>query len=82
MFKFIFVMFFLFMLLLFLLGFSVLRTIKNILFGKSDSVNKGKQQQTNTNRRQSSRTESQNATYRKKIIPKDEGEYVDYEEVK
>ncbi|MDD3063513.1 MAG: DUF4834 family protein [Massilibacteroides sp.] len=83
MFKFIFVMFFFFMLLLFLLGFSVLRTFKNILFGKGNSTNKEKQQRATSNRQQTNRSEAQyNTTSRKKIIGEEEGEYVDYEEVK
>ena len=68
MFKFLFVMFFFFILLVFLMGFSILRTFKNILFGSGSSGKKGEQ------RRQTSS--------RKKIFAKDEGEYVDYEEVK
>ena len=37
MFKFLFVMFFFFILLIFLMGFSILRTFKNILFGSGSS---------------------------------------------
>ncbi|MTT25964.1 DUF4834 domain-containing protein, partial [Parabacteroides merdae] len=37
MFKFLFVMFFFFILLVFLMGFSILRTFKNILFGSGSS---------------------------------------------
>ena len=40
MFKFLFVMFFFFILLVFLMGFSILRTFKNILFGSGSSGNK------------------------------------------
>lgn len=82
--KFIFVMFFFFLLLLFLLGFSVLRTFKNILFGKSSTGKTGQQRQTTSSSRQetSSRTHQSTAASRKKIIGDDEGEYVDYEEVK
>lgn len=85
MFKFIFVMFFFFLLLLFLLGFSVLRTFKNILFGKGSDANKNGQRRkaTSSNRQQSShRAQQDQATPRKKIIGDDEGEYVDYEEIK
>lgn len=85
MFKFLFVAFFFFMLLMFLLGFSVVRTFKNILFGKGDSTKKGgqKRQTTSSNRRQNNSSTNQNyAAPRKKIIGEDEGEYVDYEEIK
>lgn len=83
MFKFIFVLFFMFLLLLFLLGFSVIRTFKNILFGKGGSTNsRGQKRQTSNHRQQHSSNSRQETTNRKKIISNDEGEYVDYEEVK
>lgn len=88
MFKFLFVMFFFFILLVFLMGFSILRTFKNILFGSSNS-RKGEQRQQTTNKKYSDRqsqSESREEDYassnRKKIFAKDEGEYVDFEEVK
>ena len=44
MFKFLFVMFFFFILLVFLMGFSILRTFKNMLFGSgSSNAKKGEQ---------------------------------------
>ena len=86
MFKFLFVVFGFFLLLMALLGFSVFRTFKRILFG---SGNTGKQQQTRHAEEQRKRKKQQTTqqTYtqqpsKKKIIAKDEGEYVDYEEVK
>lgn len=89
MFKFLFVLFFFFILLVLLMGFSILRTIKNILFGSGrSSGKKGEQRRqtsSNSGRRQPSRdtAEEDYATAgRKKIFAKDEGEYVDYEEVK
>ncbi len=82
MFKFIFVLFFMFLLLLFLLGFSVIRTFKNILFGKGGSTNSSGQKRQTSNRQQYSSNSRQQTTNRKKIISNDEGEYVDYEEVK
>ena len=75
MFKFLFVMFFFFILLVFLMGFSILRTFKNILFGSGSSGKKGEQ-------RRQTREEYASQASRKKIFAKDEGEYVDYEEVK
>lgn len=83
-------MFFFFILLVFLMGFSVLRTFKNILFGRGDSGKKsgGQRRQTSSNSaQQRSNTsemeeEAARAAARKKIFTKEEGEYVDYEEVK
>lgn len=88
MFKFLFVIFFLFILLVFLMGFSILRTFKNIFFGSGNSKKREEQH------RQARHTTSSGPSYhaneetvprssrRKKIFSKDEGEYVDYEEVK
>ncbi len=88
MFKFLFVMFFFFILLVFLMGFSILRTFKNILFGSGSSNGKRGEQRrqtsTNSGRQQSYNTAEEDYTSanRKKIFAKDEGEYVDFEEVK
>ncbi len=85
MFKFLIVMFFFFLLLVFLLGFSVLRTFKNMLFGSGDSKSRTKRRHSDA-RSESRRSNSANnhggTATRKKIIAKDEGEYVDFEEVK
>ena len=81
MFKFLFVIFFFFILLVFLMGFSILRTFKNIFFGSGNSTRKGEQRSTTT----TARDDDDDRTpyvHRKKIFAKDEGEYVDYEEVK
>ncbi|MDR1335297.1 MAG: DUF4834 family protein [Tannerella sp.] len=79
MFKFLVFLFLFFLLLVSLLGFSALRTFKAILFGNPkkrkqthSSASSGRQR-TRNNRPQPSR---------KKIISKEEGEYIDYEEVK
>ncbi|KKB46420.1 MULTISPECIES: DUF4834 family protein [Parabacteroides] len=89
MFKFLFVMFFFFILLVFLMGFSILRTFKNMLFGSGSSSGKKGEQRRQTSSyaggQQSSHdtNEEDYATAnRKKIFAKDEGEYVDFEEVK
>lgn len=88
MFKFLFVMFCFFVLLLALMGFSVLRTLKRVFFGSNNYKKSGQQRrQTNTNSsNQKGNAHSSNKSYtsssRKKIFSKDEGEYVDYEEVK
>lgn len=103
MFKFLFFIVFLFFLLVFLLGFSLLRGLKRFLFGDG-----GNQRQQTYQRRTTS--QAQNQTYgsrsqqtsstdsyanaeevedpprswkrRRKIYSQNEGEYVDYEEVK
>ena len=92
MFKFLFVIFFFFILLVFLMGFSILRTFKNLFFGSGNSTPKGerhRQTNSNTSGHHSAsatvRDDDDNRTsyvHRKKIFAKDEGEYVDYEEVK
>lgn len=89
MFKFLFVMFFFFILLVFLMGFSILRTFKNMLFGSGSSNGKRGEQRRQTSNytggQQSSHDTNENdytTVNRKKIFAKDEGEYVDFEEVK
>ena len=88
MFKFLFVMFFFFILLVFLMGFSILRTFKNILFGSGSRGKKGEQRRqtsgdsSDARSNSSAREEYASQVSRKKIFAKDEGEYVDYEEVK
>lgn len=88
MFKFLFVIFFFFLLLVFLMGFSILRTFKNLLFGSGNSGKKGEQRRqpsSNASGQSQSRDTSEEdtaAANRKKIFTKEEGEYVDFEEVK
>ena len=76
MFKFLFVIFFFFILLVFLMGFSILRTFKNIFFGCKNlhSIMISVKWDDDDDRTP--------YVHRKKIFAKDEGEYVDYEEVK
>ena len=78
MFKFLFVMFFFFILLVFLMGFSILRTFKNK--GEQRRQTSGYSSDARSN--SSAREEYASQASRKKIFAKDEGEYVDYEEVK
>lgn len=85
MFKFLFFMFFLFLLLLFLMGFSVLRSFKRFFFGTDNPRENSRHQSSRTNSRSSSRAEEEtrrSRDTRKKIFTQDDGEYVDYEEVK
>lgn len=89
MFKFLFVMFFFFILLVFLMGFSILRTFKNMLFGSGSSSGKKGEQRRQTSSYSGGQQQSHDtagddyaSANRKKIFAKDEGEYVDFEEVK
>lgn len=88
MFKFLFVLFFFFCLLVFLMGFSILRTFKHLLFGSGSSNTKKGEQRRQTSSYSSGQHHSNTAeddyisVNRKKIFTKDEGEYVDFEEVK
>lgn len=80
-------MFFFFILLIFLMGFSVFRVFRNIFFGTDTNVNKNNNKRNQSDRYDYSQNTSSNnkqpsSSSRKKIFGKDEGEYVDYEEVK
>jgi len=80
MFKFFLVIFLIGFTLVSLLGFSVLRSFRDFFFGKPKS-----KQRSTSQSRQSSQTRNSTNRQRqsqKKIISADEGEYVDYEEVK
>jgi hypothetical protein len=79
--KFIIMLIFLFGILVSLLGFSVLRSLKAFLFGAP----KGKSRPRTSASQQRQRTEEaagKQRSARRKIIPEKEGEYVDYEEIK
>ena len=80
MFRIFFIIFFFGFILLSLLGFSVVRSFKEFFFGNP----KNKQRATSQNRQSSQSKSSTNRQKqsRKKVISADEGEYVDYEEVK
>lgn len=81
--KFLFVIFFFGFILVSLLGFSVFRSFKSIFFGDPKDRNR---KRTNSNQQPRNRTQNttaqQNPPPRKKVFTEDEGEYVDYEEVK
>ncbi len=90
MFKFLLVIFFLFLFLIFLMGFSIVRGVKNFLFGGGDNYTKKQthhkrtSNSSNSNSQRYSSSQYEDNTYRekKKVYSRDEGEYVDYEEVK
>ena len=76
--KFLFMIFFLFVLFVFLFGFSILRMLFRGIFGiKPKSPQQNKQAATNQQKRQPTASSAS-----KKIIASDEGEYVDYVEIK
>ena len=81
-FKFVLIIFLFGFILVSLLGFSVLRSFKNFFFGKPNDRNK---QYSASQNRQNSKTKNstnQRQTQRKRVIADNEGEYVDYEEIK
>ena len=79
-FKFLLIIFLIGFTLVSLLGFSVLRSFRDFFFGSPN-----RRQRSASQRRQSSQTKgstNHQKQSRKKIITDDEGEYVDYEEIK
>ncbi|MDR3060769.1 MAG: DUF4834 family protein [Dysgonamonadaceae bacterium] len=77
MFKFLIISFLLFLFFIFLFGFSVVRFFFQAFLGRPS----GKQPQSRSNRN-TKRPQSPPSPPVKKIITREEGEYVDYEEVK
>ncbi|MDR1624703.1 MAG: DUF4834 family protein [Tannerellaceae bacterium] len=83
MFKFLFVIFFFIILMTLMLGLSFLRTLKRVLFGESESEKKARQRRTAQHAsKQKNANRQEDASSKKKVFNKDEGEYVDYEEIK
>lgn len=86
--KFLAIAFLFFMLMLSLLGFSVIRMIKRTFFGGGGNEKKGQQRRqasassSEQQQKKQYREESASNLQRKKIFTKEEGEYVDYEEVR
>jgi hypothetical protein len=64
---------------MFLAGFSIIRSVRDLLFGPPSSKNKQRAAASgkNTTRKQADTQKKQ-----RKIFRKDEGEYIDYEEIK
>jgi len=79
MFRFLFILLGLFFLFGFLFGFSVLRMFFRAIFGTQPAPRKSSPNQQKT--KQASKKTSTPPSP-KKIISRDEGEYVDYEEIK
>lgn len=84
MFKFLFIIIFFIVLMTLMLGFSFLRTLKRVLFGESESEKRARQQRQAAQNasRQGNSNRQENVAPKKKVFDKDEGEYVDYEEIK
>ncbi len=80
MFKFLFISALLFLFFIFLFGFSVIRFFFQAFLGRPTKKQPQSRQQSNRN--QNSHQAPPNPPAPKKIITKDEGEYVDYEEIK
>jgi len=76
--KFLLIIVGLFCLIGFLFGFSVLRWMFRTIFGiKSDNRTSSSKQQ-----KSSKTTNQKNSASDRKVFSRDEGEYVDYEEIK
>lgn len=88
--KFILIIFFFFILLVGLLGFSLFRSLRRVFFGndrsRTDATGGSASRKDPHDRNSASGPDgSRGHSYfrrKKKIIGKDEGEYVDYEEIK
>lgn len=80
MFKFLFISFLLFLFFIFLFGFSVVRFFFQAFLGRPSRKQPQSQSNRNTKRPQSQPQPP--APPVKKIINREEGEYIDYEEVK
>ncbi len=81
--KFLLIILLFFLLLFILLGFSLFRTVKKVLFGSTSST-KTRTQPRNTygkEKQDQKETTSYTAKVKKKIFSREEGEYVEYEEV-
>ena len=78
--KFLFTIFLVFVLFVFLFGFSVLRMLFGGLFGTRPRPNRPKMEQQQSQAK--TRTQANSPFIQKKIIDPNEGEYVEYEEIK
>ena len=81
-FKFFLILFLIGFTLVSLLGFSVLRSFRDFFFGKPKSKQRSTSQNRQNSQTRSSTDRQRQSQSRKKVISADEGEYVDYEEVK
>ncbi len=77
--KFLLVLFFFFLLMIFITGFSLIKLIFNLLFGKRHLTQD--QNQSERNYHTSDQKKSTNQKNDQKVFSKEEGEYVDFEEI-
>jgi hypothetical protein len=82
MFKFLFIIFLFFVLFVFLFGFSIIRLLFGGLFGTRPGQNQQRTNRQQAQNRDKNKTQSSSKSNTKKIIDSDEGEYVDYVEIK
>ncbi|MDL2281971.1 DUF4834 family protein [Parabacteroides sp. OttesenSCG-928-G06] len=80
--RFLLICVFFFVILMFLMGFSVFRTFREIFFGSPKRRASATQNSRTNNQSTQQQRPDNNPPQRKKIFTKDEGEYVDYEEMK
>ncbi|MDR2498784.1 MAG: DUF4834 family protein [Tannerellaceae bacterium] len=80
MFKFLVFVFLIFLLLVFLFGFSIVRFMGRFLFG----IGSGRRDQTGRQQNQQSKGSGQQSSAQKrhKVFSSNDGEYIDYEEIK
>jgi len=79
--KVLFLLFFIFLFMIFAFGFSFIRFIFRLLFGWRNNQNAGRQQ-SSSRAQQSKEYYSDTKNNPSKIFHSDEGEYIDYEEIK
>jgi len=79
MFRFLFIIFLIGFILTTLFGFSFFRSLRSLFYGDDAKKNGRSASSQSRNGQQSA---SSKRASRKKVITEDEGEYVDYEEVK
>ncbi len=80
MFKFLFLIFLFFVLFVFFFGFSIVRTIFGGLFRTRPTQHSAKSEQ--QQKKSPHNPQQKTPSSQKKIFEKDEGEYIEYEEIK
>jgi len=80
--SFLFIIGFLFFISIFLFGFSALRMMFKFLFGINPQVRNVSSNQQKTKQKQKQTNKQPKPSPSQKIFTSDEGEYVDFEEVK
>ena len=81
-FKFVMIIFLIGFTLVSLLGVSVLRSFRDLFFGSPKNRQRPSSQSRQNNHTRNASSANRQQRSRKKIISADEGEYIDYEEIK